>query len=410
MTNKHKLFLLIPLLLILTHTSQLAHAGLTMCGLLWWDNNTVLYFQEQSSQIYYLISDSVANQFISRPADSCGTWGSFYFEDIQVERVSPPKTLSFYNGSKIVEWRIISVGRFVCIAHREGMCPALPTDTPLPPPTNPPTATQIPPTTIPPSRTPIPPTTIPPTRAPISPTNTVIIPTATRVLPTNTAVSIQPSPTPNEKIVGNPLPKNGYEPGLTLLERILQIVAPPVDASNPADCQARFTPNNCTWFVAGKRPDACQWITPGQGNAYQWVSQALTNGSAFGVTVRKSPQVGDIAVWSQGCGGTPTGTNCNDPDWACGHVAIVTWVSFDERRIKIQEMNWSFDRSNIEIHLLDCMSFISQPDGSNNSSSSAGNSSNHTVTPPVPVPVPTPIQPSTSPLNIIDWLRSLFGG
>jgi surface antigen len=399
MSSKQRVFGVSFLLFFLFHAPQAVHAGLTMCGLFWWDSNNVFFFQEQSSETYYLISDSVLSQFINRPGgDACGTWGSFYFEDVQVEPVSPPGTLSFFNGAQIAEWRITYVGRFVCIAHREGMCPAIPTNTPIPSPTT----TPIPPTPIPPTRT-----SIPPTLTPVPATNTRIIPTSTHI---PTIITIAPiKPTPTKLMAGGPLPKNGYEPGLTLLERILQSIAPPVDAFSPADCQARFTENNCTWFVAGKRPDVCQWITPGQGNAYQWVGQAQANGGNFGVIVRAKPQMGDIAVWGQGCGGTPAGTSCSEPQWACGHVALVTWVSSDEKRIKIQEMNWSEDRSNMEIPALDCMSFISQP-----SKGSIPPSSKPTetpaITPPVPVPVPAPTQSGTTPLNIIEWLKSLFGG
>jgi surface antigen len=241
-----------------------------------------------------------------------------------------------------------------------------------------------------------------PTNTPIPPTLTPIPPSATQIPPS--ATPIPPASLPTTPPYDGPLPNDGYEPSLSLQDKIVQFFVPPVQANSPTDCQARFTVNNCTWFVAGKRPDVCQWIQPGQGNAYQWASQAQQyeqNGGSLGITVNTTPKAGDIAVWSQDCGGTPKG-QCSGPVWACGHVAYVTWASSDGKTMKIQEMNWSVDRTNTTIDVLSCMSFISSP--------SQIISSNVALTPTViPIPIPSIIPtPSGQPSNLFQWIINLF--
>jgi|GEM_PF-2092834 len=235
----------------------------------------------------------------------------------------------------------------------------------------------------------------------IQPTNTPIPPTATRIptktsipstsTPRPTSTSIPPTLAPTATPYDGSLPNDGYEPSPSWLDKIFQIFAPPVEASySPTDCQAKFTVNNCTWFVAGKRPDVCQWIQPGQGNAYQWTSQAQQNGSPFGISVNKKPsEVGDIVVWSPYCAGS----------LEYGHVALVTGISSNGKKIDIEEMNWSVGDGHRTIDVADCMDFVSN---------SAPTNKSITPTPistPNPVIVPTP---SGQPSNPFQWIIDLF--
>jgi len=139
----------------------------------------------------------------------------------------------------------------------------------------------------------------------------------------------------------------------------------------------------------------CQWIRPGEGNAYQWTSQAKQNGSPFGISVNKEPSaVGDIVVWSPYCDGA----------LEYGHVALVTGIASDKRKIDIEEMNWSIGNGHRTIEIKDCMNFISVP-----ATSLAVNPTN-TSTPistPNPVIVPTP-SPSEKPFNLFQWIIELF--
>jgi surface antigen len=207
--------------------------------------------------------------------------------------------------------------------------------------------------------------------------------------------------------IGEPLPKNGYEPADGFLEQIFKKIIPPVNASDKKECQNRFKEKNCTWFVARQRSDVCLWIDPGEGNAYQWVDEARENGGEYGVMVRDYPEIGDIAVWSQGCGGTPYGL-CEEPELACGHVALVTWTSQDHKTMIVQEMNWGIDRTNIPIDVLDCMSFISKPSLTNNSNEPESSSITPTVEITVTIPVPIPTQSESVPSNFMEWLINLL--
>jgi hypothetical protein len=130
---------------------------------------------------------------------------------------------------------------------------------------------------------------------------------------------------------------------------------PTADADKPpltaADCQKEFVPNNCTWYVAGIRPDVCQWVDRGQGNAYQWSGQARKNGGLLGVQVDSVPEPGDIAVWSPLCAGA---------SWL-GHVAYVVNTSSDHKQMYIEEMNWGLDRQGQPVAVESCMRFISLP-------------------------------------------------
>lgn len=163
---------------------------------------------------------------------------------------------------------------------------------------------------------------------------------------------------------GHALPGDGYEPGPGLIEKILSIFAPPVDAAQriftAAECQSEYFIQyteagkiNCTWFVAGKRPDVCQWVTQGQGHAYQWVAGANQNGGLMGVTVSKKPaKKGEIVVWDNtGCAGA----------LGYGHVAILTGISSDGKMIDIEESNWDVGDGKRTIEVESCMSFISSP-------------------------------------------------
>ncbi len=214
-------------------------------------------------------------------------------------------------------------------------------------------------------------------------------PTSTPLSPTATSIPVIPTAVP----YGEALPGDGYEPGVNIWEQIKEIFVPPVEAYSAADCQARFTVNNCTWFVAGKRTDVCQWITPGQGNAYQWTSQAQQNGDAFGIFVNKKPKsVGEIVVWSPGC--AYSGES--------GHVAIVTGIGSDGKTIDIDEMNWTVGNGHRTIKIEDCMDFISLP-----STASAGSPTSipSSIQTPNPVVVPTP---SGTPSNFFQWIFGLF--
>lgn len=235
----------------------------------------------------------------------------------------------------------------------------------------------------------------------IQPTNTPIPPTATRIptktpipstsTPRPTSTSIPPTLEPTATPYDGSLPNDGYEPSPSWLDKIFQIFAPPVEANSPTDCQARFTVNNCTWFVAGadKRPDVCQWIQPGQGNAYQWTSQAQQNGSPFGISVNKKPsEVGEIVVWSPYCAGS----------LEYGHVALVTGISPNGKTIDIDEMNWSIGDGHRTIEVADCMDFISNPTSQNTITPTP-------ITPPNPAIVPTP---SGQPSNPFQWIIDLF--
>ncbi|MBI3175126.1 MAG: CHAP domain-containing protein [Chloroflexi bacterium] len=227
-----------------------------------------------------------------------------------------------------------------------------------------------------------------PTNTPVPPTATPLPPTRTKIPPSVT--SIPPSPIPTNPSYDGALSGDGYEPSPSWLEKILQIFAPPVEASySPTDCQSKFTVNNCTWFVADKRPDVCQWIQPGQGNAYQWTSQAQQNGSPFGVSVNKNPsEIGDIVVWSPYCAGS----------LEYGHVALVTGISSNGKTIDIDEMNWSIGNGHRTIDIADCMDFISNP-------APVSTFTPTPITPPNPVIVPTP---SEQPFNPFQWIIDLF--
>jgi surface antigen len=258
----------------------------------------------------------------------------------------------------------------------------------------------------------------------IQPTNTPIPPTATRIptktpipstsTPRPTSTSIPPTLAPTATPYDGPLPNDGYEPSPSWLDKISQFFAPPVEASySPADCQQRFYEGQCTWFVAGKRPDACQWIASGMGNAYQWASQAKQkNASDLGINVSNVPHEGDIVVWSADCGGTSSIPQSGEPCTigasgnyeGCGHVAYVTWASSDGKTINIEEMNWSIDRSNKPLEVLKCMSFISSPSEKNATSPSPAPTN---IATPNPVIVPTPSgEPST--FNPFQWIIDLF--
>ena len=138
----------------------------------------------------------------------------------------------------------------------------------------------------------------------------------------------------NSAASGGALPEDGYEPGLSLGDQIKRFFIPLANADEPltaAECQKWFTENNCTWYVAGIRPDVCQWIEQGQGNAYQWLDQAQKHGSLL-VTVKTTPDKGDIAVWSQNC----------DEAKENGHVAYVTnsYIKGGITYIDVSEVNW----------------------------------------------------------------------
>ena len=226
-----------------------------------------------------------------------------------------------------------------------------------------------------------------PTNTPIPPTLTPIPPSATSVPPS--ATPIPPALLPTTAPYDGALSGDGYEPGPNWVDKIMQIFVPPVEANSPADCQGRFTVNNCTWFVAGKRPDVCQWIQPGQGNAYQWASQAQQNGGALGMSVTKKPgEIGDIVVWSPYCAGSLEN----------GHVALVTGISSNGQKIDIEEMNWSVGGGHRTIDVADCMDFIGKP-------VSAKTITPAPITPPNPVIVPTP---SGQPSNLFQWIIDLF--
>ncbi len=125
--------------------------------------------------------------------------------------------------------------------------------------------------------------------------------------------------------------------------------------------QDLFLKNQCTRFVAGKRPDVAQWIGDRPRHAKFWDNRAQANG---GPPVDKKPRKGDIAVWEAGCGGAPADPNniCNPPSHlACGHVAYVIRASTDRTKIWVEEANWNTDRSGQAIDVLPCMSFIHEP-------------------------------------------------
>jgi surface antigen len=223
------------------------------------------------------------------------------------------------------------------------------------------------------------------TEIPISPTSTPY-PTSTTI--PATATPIPPTATSTIEPMGEGEIGDGYEPGLSFWEQIGQIIAPPAEAYSAADCQATFTVNNCTWHVAKTRTDICNWITPGQGNAFQWTSQAQQNGTAYGVTVNTKPkEVADIVVWSPYCAGSLEN----------GHVALVTAIRVDGR-IDISEMNWSVGGGKRTIKVEDCMRFISPP-SSKPTSGTTSLSTQH------PVVIPTP---SVKQYNFFKWFASLF--
>jgi len=255
------------------------------------------------------------------------------------------------------------------------------------------------------------------------PTSTTTLPTPITSLPTPPVVAATVTPQPGAVTpgvdganLGQALANDGHEPAPGLLERILNLIAPPVEASSAADCQERFFEGQCTWFVAGKRPDACQWIKPGMGNAYQWLGQAVANGGGMGVSVRSRPQRGDIVVWQAGCGGTtavpadgPCTIGTSGYYEGCGHVAYVTWVSEDGQTIMIEEANWSVDRSNQPMTVLSCMSFISSPETLPGIPLEGPLSAPPTpVFTPNPLIVPTPAPQKNGGPDFLQWLIDLF--
>lgn len=391
-----RIFLAILLSIVLVFsTSNLVHAVLSLCGLVRWDDNNISYFQDYVSNDYYVINDYVFySQFATRPPDSCGTWGIFTLENVQFQPLSQPILLNFYNGSDFAYWEITSVGSFICHG-RNASCPIISTYTPYPTNTHIPSPTPIPPT----------PTPLPPTATQIPPTNTPLPPKATPVPIIPTATMTSPPPIPTEDPVGAPLPMNGYEPNYGKDSSIWDTLIPPAFASESAECQRRFTEYQCTWYVASKRPDVCKWVLD-DGNAYQWSYEAIKNGGEFGVILRDKPQVGDIAVWSTGCGGTPIGS-CSEPELACGHVALVEWVSQDAKTIKVDETNWYPPRKNKPVEVLDCMTFISKPNLPQQTSSGPSIQ-------PYPEPPPTLVPLIKIPVviiqNIWDWFSGIFGG
>ncbi len=227
------------------------------------------------------------------------------------------------------------------------------------------------------------------------------------------------APQPTAAPQGSPLPGDGYSPANSdqpLLTRILEALAPPVEASySPESCRAQLAgPNNlyegqCTWFVGKYRPDVCQW---GGGNAYQWVEKAQSNGAALGIVVRAQPKVGDIAVWlpstEAGCGGVskiPAKGPCTigaSGNWeGCGHVAYVVGVSNDGKTMRILEGNWDVDRTGMDIEVLPCMRFISMPESK--------------TTAPITTPVPPRTTPESRQSNpslldqVVSWFCTQFG-
>jgi len=198
-----------------------------------------------------------------------------------------------------------------------------------------------------------------------------------------------------------PNPKDGYDPGpppSNWIEQVMQLLAPPVEASRriftPAECQSEFfihyteTGNeNCTWFAAGLRPDVCQWVVQGQGNACQWAEHAKNNGGALGVSVNNAPgEKGAIVVWPPGCAGATE----------YGHVAIVDSIDTGNNTIKVRETNWP--RSNPDITIETCMAFIGNP-------APVPALAPASISTPEPVLVPTP---SGQSYNFFQWLIDIF--
>jgi len=206
-----------------------------------------------------------------------------------------------------------------------------------------------------------------------------------------TKTRIPPTPLPTDPFIyDGPLPNDGYESGPTapnLLERIIQIFVPPVEASySPTDCKNRFKKDNCTYFVAEKRPDVCEWITPGMGHAYQWTSQAQQNGNPLDINVNSKPHIGDIVVWEPGCAKATE----------YGHAAMVKSIDIKSNTFRVREANWS--RIDPDIKVESCMSFIGAPIPSTTITTIP-------VSTPNPVIVPTP---SGQPSNIFQWIIDLF--
>jgi surface antigen len=295
----------------------------------------------------------------------------------------------------------------------------------------PPTPVPPMPTPVPPTSTPVPPTPtwVPPTNTPVPPTSTLVPSTNTPIpSPTDTLVPTQAKelsqPTIQVETYDSPPAGDGYSPvplKIGVFEKIFQFIVPPAEASYSAEaCQQKFEGKNkdyvgqCTWYMAGQRPDACEWITPGMGNAYQWVDQAQQNGSAFGVAVSTTPHVGDIAVWlpstEEGCDGAspipPTGpctlAQSNNIE-GCGHVASVAGISPDGKTINIKEYNWNVDRGYGErkIKVPSCMRFIGKP----GASASLQGSGKVTLNTPVPQVVPVPSGKAVDPFQ---WILNLF--
>jgi len=395
------LLALVLSILILSLPMKVKAQGNTLCG----------YFQDDGYYFYsfyaYGFTQATPTGFSADNFES--TFGFDVHSDIIWIELTDPvfSHLGVLNGF-IGSYRIV-----------DSCAPVVtePTNTTIPP-----TNTLVPPTSTPiPTWTPIPPTStrIPPTRTPIPPSSTSIPPSAT-IIPPTTKPTI-PLPTATTYHNG-PLPNDGYNPGPSApnwLDGIIQFFVPPVEASySPDDCQKRFAgPNNeyagqCTTFVSRKRPDACEWITPGSGNAYQWVEQAQLNGGPFGLTISSNPHIGDIVVWQpskeQECGGTspiPENGPCTigkSGGWeGCGHVAYVTWVSTDGKTMKIEEDNWGIDRTKDVINVLSCMKFISNPSKITLSPTAIATS--------IPIPVPGVVPtPSGQPSNPFQWIIDLF--
>lgn len=187
-----------------------------------------------------------------------------------------------------------------------------------------------------------------------------------------------------------PLAGDGWDLGVDISSSPFAVYA--------SSAQDYFTEGQCTWFVAGRRPDIQQWIGSRPRHAYLWSERARENGAEVGVYVGSSPEIGDIAVWQADCDGTspiPQDGACTigtSGDYeGCGHVAYVTSVSGDGRMFRVDEANWNRQDPDIVVDN-NCMSFIHLP---------------VVNTPPIDQPS------TTSSPNILEqfwtWIKSLFG-
>lgn len=153
----------------------------------------------------------------------------------------------------------------------------------------------------------------------------------------------------------------------------------------------------CVTFARQKRPDLDVWAkNAGTSDKILALAQKMSSfpyqGQQMQVRVRgldETPKVGDLVVWQSGCGGAWSGG---------GHIGL----NSTDGKLIITDSNWSYQpgnkcstRNDVQIPILSCMRFITnpypfmQPD----------------------VSTPNTDTPSGTPTNdFIEWLKKLFGG